>query len=63
MTLVMASTGGAHCAGVGCEHDPDAVTVPGPLGAPRHRRADPARHLRVQPPSRPTPSTRRTGTP
>jgi hypothetical protein len=63
VTILETTTGGAHCTGVGCEHDPHAVRVPAPLDVPRHRRADPARHLPGQPPSRPTSSTRSTGTP
>jgi len=58
-----ANTAGAHCAGVGCEHDALAPAVAAPVGPPRHRIPEPARHLAVQPPSRPTPSTRSTGTP
>lgn len=63
MTPTIANTGGAHCTGIGCEHDPLADAIPGPVHPPRHRTPEPARHRAAQPPSRPTSSTRRTGTP
>jgi hypothetical protein len=56
-------TGGAHCTGVGCEHDPHAVAVPMPIDPPRHRISAAARHVAVQPSRRPTPRTRSTATP
>ncbi len=60
----MPETGGAHCGGVGCEHDGEAVAVPRPVSGPRHRR-ETGRRVRVatQPSSRSTESTRSTGAP
>jgi hypothetical protein len=61
---VIPETAGAHCAGVGCEHDAGAVAVPRPVAAPRHRET-PGRHQRVAaaPSNRSTESTRSTAAP